>query len=291
MKICNSCSHHFSEESWRCPKCTFEPPVERGVLTFAPDLAYVNTGYDPSWYEELATLEEGNFWFVTRNKLILWALQKFCPELESFLELGCGTGYVIRDISARFANCRLIGSELCVEGLEYAEKRVKGRATLVQMDATNIPFKEEFDGIGIFDVIEHIEDDGKVLMETHKALKPGGFLTVSVPQHMFLWSKYDELGCHFRRYKLGELENKMKDAGFHVLYTSSFNTLLLPFMLLSRNLKKKSKHENIDVLDELRIPSAINFVLKSVLNVEVMLTKLGVRWPIGGSRLILARKN
>jgi len=75
----------------------------------------------------------------------------------------------------------LMGSELCVEGIEYAEKRVKGRATLVQMDATNIPFKEEFDGGGIFDVIEHIEDDCKVLMEIHKALKPGGFLITSAP--------------------------------------------------------------------------------------------------------------
>lgn len=65
----------------------------------------------------------------------------------------------------------LTGSEVFLEGLSYALPRVLA-AKFIQMDARNIPFVEEFDAIGAFDVLEHIEEDEAVLSQLHRALKP-----------------------------------------------------------------------------------------------------------------------
>ena len=83
------------------------------------------------------------------------------------------------------------------------------------MDARRIPYEAEFDVIGAFDVIEHIYEDAAVLQQMHRAVRPGGGIIVTVPQHRFLWSKQDEFSCHFRRYTRGELMSKVSCARVH----------------------------------------------------------------------------
>ena len=63
---------------------------------------------------------------------------------------------------------------------------------LYQLDGRRLPFEEEFDVVGAFDVLEHVDDDGLVLAQMHQATKPGGGIIVSVPQHPWLWSAVDE---------------------------------------------------------------------------------------------------
>ena len=107
---------------------------------------------------------------------------------------------------------------------------------------------------------------------------------------MFLWSKYDVVGCHFRRYSATEIESKLKAAGFSVLVSTSFNSLLLPLMMLSRAMKKGDSAGQVDVLEELRLPSTVNTILSAILRIEFLLIRLGVRFPVGGSRIIVAQK-
>jgi SAM-dependent methyltransferase len=158
------------------------------------------------------------------------------------------------------------------------------------MDACGIPFRNEFDMAGAFDVVEHIKDEGGALQELYLALKPGGYLLLSVPQHMFLWSKFDEIGCHFRRYEIGELEEKLEVLGFEIQRSSSFNSLLLPVMILSRALTRNKKQGEVDVLDELRISPFLNKMLSLVMLFENYLVKVGIDLPLGGSRVIVAKK-
>jgi len=68
---------------------------------------------------------------------------------------------------------RLAGSEIFSAGLAFVAMRVPS-AAFYQMDARNIPFRDEFDIIGAFDVLEHIEDDVAVIDQVAKALRPGG---------------------------------------------------------------------------------------------------------------------
>ncbi|MCC6904213.1 MAG: class I SAM-dependent methyltransferase, partial [Anaerolineae bacterium] len=144
-------------------------------------------------------LEDGSFWFRNRNRLLIWALRKYFPEADNLLEVGCGTGYVLRGITGANPALRLAGSEIYDTGLGYARQRIP-HATFYQMDARAIPFRDEFAVVGAFDVLEHIEEDQAVLRQMYQAVRPGGGIMLSVPQHPALWSEVDVYSRHVRRY-------------------------------------------------------------------------------------------
>jgi SAM-dependent methyltransferase len=157
------------------------------------------------------------------------------------------------------------------------------------MDARNIPFEEEFDVIGAFDVLEHIHEDEKVLSRMYRAARAGGGVILTVPQHPFLWSRQDEYACHVRRYTSSELRSKVERAGFTVTQISSFVSLLLPVLAIAR-LRNRNVADAFDPLDELRMGRAANAVLDRVMDVERALIRLGVSFPAGGSLLVVGTK-
>lgn len=90
-----------------------------------------------------------------------------------YAEIGCGTGYVLRAVEQAYPDAEIVGTELFVEGLKYASQRCK-RAKLVQLDARRIPWRNQFNVVGVFDVLEHIEDDKGVLGQIYDSLVYGG---------------------------------------------------------------------------------------------------------------------
>lgn len=247
------------------------------------------TGFKTHYFKELAELEAENFWFRARNKFILWALQKYSPGLQSFLEIGCGTGFVISAISKQFPDAKLSGSEYLEEGMVYARQRVPG-AKFSQMDARQIPHESELDAIGAFDVLEHIEEDMAVLQQICQALKPGGVVFITVPQHHWLWSAVDEYACHARRYDAHELHQKVSGAGFEIILSTSFVSTLLPAMYLSRLLQHNKTDMGMDDVAGLRVNPVLNKLFEWLLNFELSLIRAGITLPVGGSRLLVARK-
>lgn len=264
--------------------CGHEPPHISGHPALAAEFANSNEGFRPEYFEQLAGLEAGNFWFRSRNALILMLLKRYCPAMESFLEIGCGTGFVLTGVSSAFPSAALTGAEMRSAGLEFASRRLPG-ARFMQMDARKIPFESHFDALGAFDVIEHIEDDAAVLEQARQALKPGGVLLLTVPQHPGLWSKQDELACHVRRYTAAELREKTAAAGFEVVDAGSFVALLLPVMWLSR-----LRPAGDDAMGDLRIGKAANYLLSAIMSIELGLDRIGMRFPAGGSLFLVARK-
>ena len=289
MRLCLRCGAGFSGDKWRCPECGFEPQVLRGIPAFAPELAHAQEGYDPAHFSELAELESHNFWFRTRNRLIVWALGRYFPGAARLLEVGCGTGFVLSGIAAAFPALEIAGSEVAAEGLEFAARRVPA-ARLIQMDARRIPFRGEFDVAGAFDVIEHIEDDRAVLRALRDALTSGGGLLLTVPQHPFLWSEYDVHARHVRRYREDDLRAKLVEGGFEIVRMTSFVTLLLPLMIVSR-LTQRSSRADYDPLAELRLAPWLNWALEKTLDFERALIRAGIPFPAGGSLLVVARKS
>jgi ubiquinone/menaquinone biosynthesis C-methylase UbiE len=288
MKLCLQCGSSFRGENWKCPSCGWMPANIGGLVAFAPEMAENNDYYDSGHHRRLATFEAGNFWFRARNELILWALNKFFPHAQTMLEVGCGTGFVLKALEDSRPEGRLVGTEIHVSGLEVAKRRVTARTELIQLDATSLPFRDEFDVAGVFDVIEHISDDERVLREIAKALKAEGGLLVSVPHHAFLWSEFDEISKHVRRYSTGELTEKLRRCGFEIVFVTSFASLLLPLMVLSRRIHH-GKDEELHFRPFL-IPRWINFLFEKVLGFERFLIKTGVRFPFGGSLFLVARK-
>lgn len=290
MKICLACMNRIPGVSWSCEKCGWSPVQNNDVVYFAPHISGATEGYDPAWYGELARLETKNFWFVARNRLIRWLAQQHFPNRANYMELGCGTGFVLQMLNKTFPYWRMSATEAQPEGIEFAKSRVSSAVKFFQVDACAIPFRDEFDAVGAFDVIEHIRDDIKAIEQIYASLKPNGLFLLSVPQHMFLWSAYDEAGCHFRRYSAGELKHKLEQAGFEILESVSFNSLLLPLMMLSRIRKKGGPSVKVDVLGELRLPQTLNLGLSVILRIEYFMLWFGIRFPFGGSRIVVARK-
>ena len=290
MKICLACGQRFDSEIFCCPLCGYSPEMCKGYPAFAPGVMDSYNGFAAEFYHRLAELEKGNFWFESRNSLLIWILHHFFPHMESFLEIGCGTGFVLSGIQENIPGLKLSGSDVFSEGLVYAEQRVPA-ADFFQMDAKNIPFEEEFDVIGAFDVLEHIEEDEAVLFSVFRALKSGGGIILTVPQHKWLWSEADEIACHKRRYSKMDLGKKMKKAGFREVYMTSFLSFLLPVMAasrltLGRFVRKGKKGREGD----LRQPPLINRLLKMVCDFERSLIKGGVTFSVGGSLLYVGMK-
>lgn len=288
MKLCLKCNFQYEGPTWQCPSCGQCPPLIGGRPFFAPELAESNDGFPPESFAQLFDLEASNFWFRSRNQLINWALKHYFPQAQSFLEIGCGTGYVLDGIQKSNSHLTVYGSELYGHGLEHAASRLS-EATLLQIDARKIPYQDEFDVLGAFDVLEHIEQDELVLAQMRAAVKQShGGIIVTVPQHRFLWSAVDEYSHHIRRYERHELITKIENAGFEILKISSFISSLLPLMYLSR-LSKKRQTENYNPNSEYSIPKFANDILESVLSVERLGIKAGLSYPMGGSLLAVAK--
>ncbi|WP_420969530.1 class I SAM-dependent methyltransferase [Bradyrhizobium sp. B120] len=252
---------------------------------FAPELANTASGFDPDAFDAFAKIEAGHFWFVARNRLIVGLVDRFFPRARSFMEIGCGTGFVLRAIAGSRKWDRLVGSELHPAGLEHARKRLPSQVEFVQMDARDLPAEGIFDLTGVFDVVEHIADDELVLKGLRAATKSGGGTIITVPQHPWLWSRADEIVHHQRRYRRGELEAKLRSNGFEVLFSSSFTSLLFPLMMASR--LKPRKTSAVEDVYEFRLNPTINGLFRGILEAEVRMALAGVRWPAGGSRVVV----
>lgn len=289
MKRCLKCANTFSSNVWICPACGHEPVRLNGFNAHAVEFANGGGGFNPEYFEELASLEAGNFWFRARNELILWALRAYQPNAHSLLEIGCGTGFVLSGIAKNHPEIALSGSEIFLSGLSHASARVP-TAQLMQMDARHVPFFNEFDAIGAFDVLEHIKEDESVLTQLHNALKPSGILLLTIPQHPWLWSANDDYACHVRRYTARDVHKKVIDAGFRIERSTSFVSLLLPAMMLSRR-PLSNKHIEQDATAELRLPKLLNNIFLGMMRIEQRLIKSGINFALGGSRLIIARKD
>ncbi len=288
MKICTACKHHFDTATWECPACEFSPAENNSIPCFSRNPELISGGFPPEQFAALATLEATNFWFNYRNQLILHYLKKYCIPFNNFLEIGCGTGFVLSNIMKEFPEIKLSGSELYFQGLEYANQRVNNQVNLYQIDARELPFHAEFAVIGAFDVLEHIDDDLRVLKNIHAALKPSGKLILTVPQHKFLWSETDVIACHERRYSQQELISKLAACNFKIRAQTSFVSFLMPIMWLSR-LKTK---ENIthDPGGELKINTQLNYLLSLICKLEYIFIRYGTKFPFGGSLLVVAEK-
>ncbi|MHB8694632.1 MAG: class I SAM-dependent methyltransferase [Solirubrobacteraceae bacterium] len=237
-------------------------------------------------FERLAAAEERSFWFRSRNRLLIWALQSYFPEASSFLEVGCGNGFVLAGVARARPEIRLVGSDLSASGLERAARRAPS-AQFVQTDVRELPFEGEFDVVGAFDVLEHVTDDDRALAAIRRAVRVGGGVIVTVPQHRWLWSETDRFSGHHRRYRRRELERRLSEAGLRVRCTTSFVTLLLPLMAGSRGWQSISRRP-FDPARELGISDSLDKWLERVMDAECRLIRHGARFPAGGSLLAIA---
>lgn len=245
-------------------------------------------GYDDELFRRLAEAERRSFWYRARAKLIVDLVRKHFPAARDLLEVGSGSGGVLLELRQAFPELRLVGAEPSAEGLAVARERLPSEIELVELDVRAMPYRDAFDVVGAFDVLEHVDDDRSALAGLAQAARPGGGVILLVPQHPRLWSDMDRIARHVRRYRRGELRCKAEAAGLNVEYIGSFVSALLPLMIVSRVLRGLSWRP-YDPVAELE-PGPLNRVFESVLDGERKLIEHGVSLPFGGSLMLVGRK-
>jgi SAM-dependent methyltransferase len=287
MKRCLGCEEAFEAPSWTCPSCGFAPPQEEGVPVFAPALRQGAEDDADYRHQDLAAAEARHFWFRHRRRAVSWALGHYFPADRRFLDVGCGTGYMAEAVLRDHPGLSVTAVDASLPFLRHVTARLSGHEVL-QVDARRLPFRDEFDVAGAFDVIEHLDEDEAVLAEMRRALRPGGGLLVTVPQHPWLWSTVDDFSRHRRRYTRRELVARTERAGFAVLRVTSLFALTLPMQAAAR--LRRVPAERFDPVSELRIGGAANAVLAAAMRLEERAVRWGVPLPAGGSLLLVARK-
>lgn len=236
-------------------------------------------------------VEDQSFWFQHRNRCILAAVARFPPPGPIF-DIGGGNGFVARALTQ--AGHPAVVVEPGPVGARNAQAR--GLSPVICSTLDDAGFHPgALPAAGLFDVLEHIEDDRGVLRRLASLVRPGGRLYVTVPAYQWLWSGEDVLGGHHRRYGLGALTRVVREAGFAVEFaTYFFWPLPLPILLVRAIPWRLGHRPPVDVeaiKRELKPPTgpAVD-LLTALLGLERKWLEGGGRLPFGGSCLLVARR-
>ena len=241
--------------------------------------------------------EDSHWWFAGRVRAIEALAAPYLGRGLRVLDVGCGAGNMMHHL-ARYGTVQ--GVEIDPRPLKLAQQR--GYDARLADASAGIPFGDaQFDLVATLDVIEHVQDDLGTLRECARVLAPGGYVLVTVPAFMFLWSQNDVLNAHVRRYTAGELRRKLEATGFKVRRLSYNNfcvfPMAAPLIVLRRHgaqapaapLRSHHFEEDAYQVDMEPASPAVNTVLTAVGRFEAGLLRR-VSLPWGTSLIALAQK-
>lgn len=260
---------------------------KNGIKIYIEDQSLPNENYSVDGLHRFFKSEETHFWFVSRKRRIFSLFEKYISKKSKIIEIGAGTGNVTKELIK--GGYQVSAGEIHFDGLRYAQSY--GVENCYQFDLMDPPFNEHFDVVGIFDVLEHIEDDHSALKNIQQILKQSGYLVLTVPAHQWLWNRYDAIEGHHRRYELKELKKSLKKAGFEVVQANYFFIFILPLLYLRRLLQKDNKSTvgREEKESEIKINPLVN---KFLLGLSTLENKIHQILPniAGGSIILIAQK-
>jgi hypothetical protein len=237
-------------------------------------------------------IEDNSFWFRHRNNCITESVKKHSKD-KLFFDIGGGNGYVSKGLNK--SGIETVVVEPGVQGCVNAKSR--GLENIMCATLQDAAFKKEsIESAGLFDVVEHIEDDVEFLKTLSEYLKKGGKLYITVPSFKWLWSNEDNFAGHYRRYTLKSLKTVLKKAGYEIEYsTYIFSILPIPILLFRclpyrLGLAKKSEDLNKNEQEHKEKKGILSGLLNSIWNWEINRIKKNKRIYFGGSCFVVAKK-
>ncbi len=282
MILCPECGLPLNKKSCRCG---FKLVKQNGVYRLAAGIPLIKPGYSEEGHIVLNSCEEKHFWFVIRRRLISEAVKRYLKPGSSVFDAGCGTGRTAMELSK--AGFKLSAGDIFEPGLRLSASRIQG--PVYQTDISDLPFREHFDSVCAFDVIEHFKDDIALMKTFHSALKPGGIIFLTVPAYQFLWSRGDTEGGHARRYSRKKVRNLLRNAGFEPLEIRYFYLFILPLLFLRKLLLMFSPSGHKSTETGTAINAAVNAILMSAARFEHRIFRRSGP-PAGGSILAAGKK-
>ena len=188
-----------------------------------------------------------------------------------------------------------VGTDFNEEALQFCRER--GHKMLCKADAAELPFPDGyFDIVTALDVVEHLDDDVDALLEVKRVLHTGGLAVISVPAYPLLWTYWDDILGHRRRYTTGTMREAVEKAGLEVLKVSYSNVLTL-FPATGVRILKVFLHRAAETRREPRVPESdfvplphwLNKALIQYYRLEARALRK-VNLPFGLSVVCVARK-
>jgi ubiquinone/menaquinone biosynthesis C-methylase UbiE len=140
---------------------------------------------------------------------------------ERVLEVGCGTGALLRALRAAHPDVRLTGVDPCAEMLRQARTKLDPSVELREAWAEWLPFADErFDVVVFCNVFHYFHEPRRALGQAARVLKPGGRLVVTDWCDDYLACKLCDLflrlfsPAHHKTYGSGECAALLGETGF-----------------------------------------------------------------------------
>ena len=270
-----------------CAGCSTSLRVENGIIILTPPES--DRDYPQDLVELVTAVEDRHFWFAARNDVIVATLRRVPGDLADkwALDIGCGRGFVAAALER--AGLIVSGVDMHLSALAHARTRMRG--VVLASSATTLPFFPDFSLAALCDVIEHVDDDVAVLEQARQVLRPDGHVVVTVPAGPDLWTAYDEVIGHKRRYDRASLAAALERAHFAVRHVTYFNLAVrLAGMWQRRARGSDALSDRAAIVQRaLTVPPApLNALLRWSVMAEGPLRRFS--WLRGGSLIAVAKR-
>ncbi|TAN44937.1 MAG: hypothetical protein EPN22_04730 [Nitrospirae bacterium] len=205
--------------------------LDKNNIWVVPQKTSSTISYPERGNDRCFSIEDESFWFRFRNDAILTLIEKF-PFAKDFVDIGGGNGFQLQELSRKLPDRTLALVEPGYAGCLNAKSR--GLDNVYNTNIQDFPFaKYDIDGVGLFDVIEHIEDAFSFLEDISARTPKNTRIYITAPAYGWLWSHHDINAGHVRRYDAKALRELAMRCEMRTLYAGYFfSYLVLPAFLL-----------------------------------------------------------
>jgi len=278
---CFLCDIHASvpRSSFSCRQCGASLDLQDHIFSPRCENGSTANNYPNEAGKQLSVLEETSLWFRHRNEVILDLVEKYPPS-GPIIDVGGGNGFVSRHLEGHGFQTVLV--EPLAGGTSIAQSR--GLSKIVQGQFGELGCVRSIHAVGLFDVLEHLDEPGELLQQIRQALDPGGLVYVTVPACRWLWSTADAFAGHRVRYTMDSLYHLFHSCGYQPVHSSHFFTTLILPILLFRVIPTRLRLRRDQSIRsfEFELPMLLRWVTNGYLRVEQQVLKR-MTIPFGSS--------
>jgi SAM-dependent methyltransferase len=241
--------------------------------------------FPDEWYGLTA---DTHFWFQWRLEAALRQVREVrLPTTERLLalEVGSGTG-VLRDQLEAATAWKIDITDLNLKALQDSRPG-RGRTLYYDILECREAFREAYDVVILYDVLEHIEHTRPFVDAVLAHLKPGGYLLLNVPALQILRGEYDLAAGHHRRYSRSTLAQEFAGTSLEIRDLRYWGFFLLPVLVLRKAVQRSGAAPEDTIRSGFRAPGPlVHRALRALMRTELA---LGLS-PLGTSLLLAGRK-